>query len=328
MIQTLMKLTQEQQAQYTVLCEKITFFKNTVKSVDFYNNLQPSNETIVVASPHLLVLSRLYGLGDHDYFVCGKEHPGFLKSINKSEFGKKYDTALMDLDKEVPYQGKRVNTFTQWFRHAICQVLKDGGVLKGKFPLQFILQLQDKDYDWFQVEKIKIDNSYCFVEASKRPKYKNAVIEYPDGEIIEVDIHEDVILHHYNQEYYEYLRGVDLSVSCERTTLDGKGPKIAEQLKTRSKRTDFDKVLFVPSNGNKPKAYTFDEVKDKNSGGDAFFAESVEQRDQFIKILQNPKVIDLVKEMCYNKYTSMKLEHKKYIFNERIFNFANSQSAS
>ena len=150
---------------------------------------------------------------------------------------------------------------------------------------------------------------------------------YEGGNEVEVEVRYP-ILHHYNQEYYNYLRSVDLSLSCARTTIDGKGPNVAEQLKIRSRRIDFDNVLFIPSNGNKAKAYTFDEVKDKNSGGDAFFAESVEQRDQFIKILQNPKVIDLIKEMCYNKYTSMKLEHKKYILNERIFDFADTKSAS
>lgn len=319
-----MKLSQEKQTHYKVLCEKIALIKNTIDPTDFYENLQPKDETVIVASPHILPLSIFYGFGSKDYFTCGKEHPDFLKSVSKGDFGKKYDTAIMDLDKEVPYQGKRVNTFTQWFRHVISQTLKPGGTLKGKFPLQLILQLQDKDYDWFQVEKIKIGHAYCFVEVSKTPKYKNTLIGYPDGEITEIDIHEDVILHHYNQEYYDYLRSVDLSTSCARTTIDGKGDKVAEQLAIRSKRTDFDKVLFVPSNGNKAKAFTFDEVKDKNSGGDAFFAESVEQRDQFIKILQNPKVIDLIKEMCYNNYTSMKLDHKKYIFNERIFSFANS----
>lgn len=319
-----MKLNQEKQAQYKVLCEKIAFIKNTIKSSDFYNNLHPSGETIIVASPHLLTLSLLYGFGNHDYFVCGKEDYGFLKSIKKIEFGKKYDTALMDLDKEVPYQGKKVNTFTQWFRHVISHNLKDNGILKGKFPLQLILQLQDKDYQWFQVEKIKIHEDYCFVEVSKTPKYKNTIIEYENGESVEVDIHKEVILHHYNKEYYDYLRSVDLFTSCARTTIDGKGDKVAEQLAIRSKRSDFEKVLFVPSNGSRAKAFTFEEVKDKNSGGDAFFAESAQQRDQFIQILQKPKVINLTKEMCYNNYTSMKLDHKKYIFNERIFDFANS----
>jgi hypothetical protein len=319
-----MKLSEEKQVHYKALCEKICLIKNTVTPSDFYQNLQPENETVIVASPHIFPLSVFYGFGKKDYFACGKEHPEFLESVSKNDFGKKYDTAIMDLDKEVPYQGKRVNTFTQWFRHVISQVLKDGGTLKGKFPLSLVLQLQDKDYDWFQVEKIKIDDNHCFVEVVKTQKHKKTKVEYPSGEVIQVDIHQDVILHHYNQEYYDYLRSVDLSTSCARTTIDGKGDKVAEQLAIRSKRNDFDKVLFVPSNGNKAKAFTFDEVKDKNSGGDAFFAESVEQRDQFIQILQNPKVINLIKEMCYNNYTSMKLDHKKFIFNERIFSFANS----
>lgn len=324
MSKTSMKLNQENLTQYKVLCEKIALIKNTVLPIDFYEHLQPKNETVIVASPHILPLSILYGFGAKDYFVCGKEHPDFLRSIIKGEFGKKYDTAIMDLDKEVPYQGKKVNTFTQWFRHVVAQTLKTGGTLKGKFPLQFILQLQDNDYDWFQVEKIKIDDNHCFVEVVKTPKHKHTKIQYSTGQTITTDIHEDTILHHYNEEYYDYLRSIDLSTSCARTTIDGKGDKVGEQLAIRSKRSDFEKVLFVPSNGNKAKAFTFDEVKDKNSGGDAFFAESVDQRDQFIQILQNPKVINLIKEMCYNNYTSMKLDHKKYIFNERIFNFANS----
>ena len=319
-----MKLTQEKQTHYKVLCEKVALIKNTIKPSDFYENLRPTDETVIVASPHLSTLSLLYSLGNHDYFICGKEHPAFLKSIVKSEFGKKYDTALMDLDKEIPYQGKKVNTFTQWFRYVVSQILKDGGTLRGKFPLQLVLQLQDKDYDWFQVEKIKICETYCFVEVTKTRKHKNTIIQYSTGETIEVDIHKDIILHHYNEKFYSYINSVDVSTSCSRTTIDGKGEKMGDQLLKRTDRRDFDNLLFVPSNGNRPKAYVYDEVKEKNIGGDAFFAESVQQRNQFIEILKNSQVIHLVKEICYNNYTSMKLDHKKYILNEQVFSFANS----
>jgi hypothetical protein len=238
-----------------------------------------------------------------------------------------YDIVLLDVLENDRFPDSNSSHAFRWFKSGIS-TLQSNGTLIGKFPAHIVAKLADLNSQKYSINKVHLNEDHCIVSITQSSSSNLTEIVYDDQKVLKVNVFQDIVLHHYNQEYYDYLRSVDLSASCERTTLDGKGPKIAEQLKIRSRRTDFDKVLFVPSNGNKPKAYTFDEVKDKNSGGDAFFAESVEQRDQFIKILQNPKVIDLIKEMCYNKYTSMKLEHKKYILNERIFNFANTQSAS
>lgn len=319
MIQKSMKLTQEQQTQYTVLCEKIAFVKSAVKSVDFYNNLQPSNETVVVASPHLIVLSRLYGLGNPDYFVCGKEHPGFLKSVTKSEFGKKYDTALVDLDKEVPYQGKRVNTFAQWFRHVISQVLKDGGTLKGKFPLQFILHLQDKDYDWFQVEKIKIDHSHCFIEVTKTPKYKNTIVEYQNGEVVEIDIHEDIIPNYYSQDVFDYFATCDKKVQYNRVTFSGSRVSEKMEVLKNNIKENGKYGLVVYSNIPKLRAEKLENIK-VTSGSDCYLFDTQEERDSYFNVLQNKKVIALAKNLSYNQTINVKVQ--SYLINPAIFQYA------
>lgn len=286
----------------------------------FQSYFQIKGSTVIL-SPQVAMIASLSGHNDFDYQPPSKES-------NTTSF-LNYDTVLIDVldkDKFPGFTGGMLHSF-RFLTYAL-NFLGDKGTLIGKFPSLLLNKAINFPHSSHKnskghTESIHIFDDFFFVKIVKNTTNKKTKVFYENGSEVEVQT-EYPILHHYNQEYYDYLHSVDLETSCARTTIDGKGDKVAEQLAIRSKRTDFDKVLFVPSNGNKPKAYTFGEVKDKNSGGDAFFAESVEQRDQFIKILQNPKVVDLIKEMCYNNYTSMKLEHKKYIFNERIFSFANS----
>ena len=274
----------------------------------------------VILSPQVAMIASLCGYGDFDYQPPSKDQT----TVSSTQ----YDTVLIDVvdkDKFPGFAGGMLHSF-RYLTYAL-DFLGGNGTLIGKFPSLLLnkainfpnsAHLNSKGH----TESIHLFEDH-FIKIVKNTSNRKTTVFYENGNEVEVQT-KYPILHHYNQEYYDYLRSVDLTTSCARTTIDGKGDKVAEQLAIRSKRTDFDKVLFVPSNGNKPKAYTFDEVKDKNSGGDAFFAESAEQRDQYIRILQNPKVVDLIKQMCYNNYTSMKLDHKKYIFNERIFSFANA----
>ena len=289
-----------------------------ITTEQFQKYFQLTDNTLIV-SPQIAMIAKFCGHSNFDYKIPKEDHT--------------YDTVLLDVledDKFPGFSGGMLHSF-RFLSHAL-NFLSNDGTLIGKFPSLLLNKAINFPHSTHvnskcHTEAIHIFEDHFFLKVVKNTSNKKTKVFYEGGNEVEVAVN-NPILHHYNQEYYEYLESVILSASCARTTIDGKGANVAEQLKNRSRRTDFDNVLFVPSNGNRAKAFTFDEVKDKNSGGDAFFAESVEQRDQFIKILQNPKVIDLIKEMCYNKYTSMKLEHKKYIFNERIFNFANTQSAS
>ena len=284
----------------------------------FQEHFEITGNTLIV-SPQIAMIAKFCGHSNFDYKTPKPD--------------KLYDTVLLDIqekDKFPGFSGGMLHSF-RFLSHAL-NFLSNDGTLIGKFPSLLLNKAMNFPHSKHlnskcHTEAIHIFEDHFFITIVKNTSNMKTKVFYEGENEVEVGI-QYPILHHYNQEYYEYLRSVDLSASCVRTTIDGKGDNVAEQLKIRSKRTDFDKVLFVPSNGNKAKAFTFDEVKHKNSGGDAFFAESIEQRDQFIKILQNPKVIDLIKEMCYNKYTSMKLEHKKYILNERIFSFANHKSSS
>jgi hypothetical protein len=289
-----------------------------ITTEQFQKYFQLTDNTLIV-SPQIAMIAKFCGHSNFDYKIPKEDHT--------------YDTVLLDVledDKFPGFSGGMLHSF-RFLSHAL-NFLSNDGTLIGKFPSLLLNKAINFPHSTHvnskcHTEAIHIFEDHFFLKVVKNTSNKKTKVFYEGGNEVEVATN-NPILHHYNQEYYEYLESVILSASCARTTIDGKGANVAEQLKNRSRRTDFEKVLFVPSNGNRAKAFTFDEVKDKNSGGDAFFAESVEQRDQFIKILQNPKVIDLIKEICYNKYTSMKLEHKKYIFNERIFNFANTQSAS
>jgi hypothetical protein len=289
-----------------------------ITTEQFQKYFQLTDNTLIV-SPQIAMIAKFCGHSNFDYKIPKEDHT--------------YDTVLLDVledDKFPGFSGGMLHSF-RFLSHAL-NFLSNDGTLIGKFPSLLLNKAINFPHSTHvnskcHTEAIHIFEDHFFLKVVKNTSNKKTKVFYEGGNEVEVAVN-NPILHHYNQEYYEYLESVILSASCARTTIDGKGANVAEQLKNRSRRTDFDNVLFVPSNGNRAKAFTFDEVKDKNSGGDAFFAESVEQRDQFIKILQNRKVIDLIKEMCYNKYTSMKLEHKKYIFNERIFNFANTQSAS
>jgi hypothetical protein len=296
------------------------FIMTALTTEQFKSHFQIKGNTVIL-SPQVAMIASFCGHTDFDYQLPSKD-------TTDTSFSQ-YDTVLIDVldkDKFPGFYGGVLHSF-RFLTYAL-NFLGGSGTLIGKFPSPLLNKaisfphsrhLDSKGH----TEEIHIFEDHFFVKIVKNASSNKTKVFYENGNEVEVQT-KYPILHHYNQEYYDYLRSVDLSTSCPRTTIDGKGDKVAEQLAIRSKRTDFEKVLFVPSNGNKAKAFTFDEVKDKNSGGDAFFAESVEQRDQFIQILQNPKVIDLIKEMCYNNYTSMKLDHKKYIFNELIFNFANS----
>ena len=314
-----MKLTQEKQTQYKALCEKIALVKNSVRPSDFYENLKPNDETVIVASPHLLVLSLIYSLGNHDYFGCGKEDFGFLKSVTKSEYGKKYDTVLMDLDKKIPYQGKKINTYVEWLRCAVSQLLKEGGTLKGKFPIQLIPQLQDKDYNWFQVNKIKIHSDCCFVEIQKTKKYKKTLIEYSTGESIDIDIHKQTILFHYDTDDYEYVNNISEKKKYPRFTFSGSkvSDKIKELKDNAKKQNKYGLVIY----SNIPKLRVEKlELSNVTSGSDCYLFDNLEERDSYFEALKSKKVIALSKNLSYNQTINVKVQ--SYLMNPLIFNYA------
>lgn len=279
----------------------------------------------IVLSPQIGMIANLCGYNEFDY-----QNP---KEI--IEPTKKYDYVLIDVldtDKFPGLIGGVLPSY-RYLEYAL-KFLSPNGTMIGKFPSIILNRLRGSrtsngfphSHENGYTKSIHIHDNYCFIEIGKVTDKKTTTIFYKNKEKFEINFLKESypILHHYNEEYYNYLKNVDLSKSCQRTTIDGKGDYVVGQLSKRSKRNDFENALFVPSNGNKAKAFTIEQIKGRNIGGDAFFAKSVQQRDQYIKILQNPKVIDLINEMCYNNYSSMKLDHKKYIFNESIFSFANS----
>jgi hypothetical protein len=278
----------------------------------FTTHFQIKNNTLIL-SPQIAMIANLRG---YDKFT-------YISPNDQSKPNSQYETVLIDVLENDKFQNSGSSHAFRWFKHSL-QYLKSNGVLIGKFPSYLTSKLIDLDKKQYQVETINLYEDYCCLKIIKTPKTKTTQVVYCNGEQMNVDVNKDIILHHYNEKFYSYINSVDVSTSCSRTTIDGKGEKMGDQLLKRTDRRDFDNLLFVPSNGNRPKAYVYDEVKEKNIGGDAFFAESVQQRNQFIEILKNSQVIHLVKEICYNNYTSMKLDHKKYILNEQVFSFANS----
>jgi len=230
-----------------------------------------------------------------------------------------YKSLLIDIQNGKTFPNIKVGGEYQWFKKALTS-LEPNGTLYGRIPTYLIPKLCDR-FKHLYVKQIKILGEYCLIDVVNKESKAKTVVKYPE-KLIEIDIHNQVILDHYNEEFYNYLDSVDLSKSCERTTIDGKGATLKEQLKNRSNRTDFEKIVFLSSATPTVKYNTFDEVKDKNVGGDAFFTNSVEERDKYIEVLSDKKVRQLMMSMCFGKYVRMKLDHKKYILNEKIFSFA------
>lgn len=267
-----------------------------------------NREGTIFGCPHLKMNCNALNLS--------KEYISVQEAFKTNE---KYQSLLIDIQHGKTFPNIKVGGEYQWFKKAL-ESLDSNGTLYGRIPTYLIPKLCGH-FKTFYVKQIKILGEYCYVEIVKKECKGKTVVKYPE-KLIEIDIHNQVILDHYNEEFYNYLDSVDLSKSCERTTIDGKGATLKEQLKTRSNRTDFEKVVFLSSATPTVKYNTFDEVKDKNVGGDAFFTNSVEERDKYIEVLSNKKVRQLMMSMCFGKYVRMKLDHKKYILNENIFTFA------
>jgi hypothetical protein len=283
-----------------------------ITTEQFQKYFQLTENTLILSS-QIAMIAKFCGHSNFDYKIPKEDHT--------------YDTVLLDVLEDDKFPDSNSSHAFRWFKSGLS-ALQSNGTLIGKFPAHIVAKLADLDSQKYSVNKVHLNEDHCIVSITQTSSSNLTEVVYSDQKSLRMNVFNNLILHHYNREYYDYLESVNLSESCPRTTIDGKGETAGNQLLKRTTRRDFDHLLFVPSNGITPKAYTFEEVRDRNIGGDAFFAQSVNQRNAYIQILNNKKVISLVKEMCYNKYTSMKLEHKKYIFNERIFNFANTQSAS
>jgi|688.fasta_scaffold70472_3 hypothetical protein len=329
-----MKLSQEQLAQYQVLNKEqnLAIIQDIVSLKDFCQLMQPEGKTLVAQSPHLWVASRICGFDAPNYEGFAKEE--FVKIITKNEFGDLYDTVLIDVDDNVSFQKKTTTCAFRWFIHCMGMFLKDGGKLKGRFPLHILLQFQDaveskKEtvFKWFQIDTVYVKGDHCILHATKQKKHKLTQVVYSCGKSIEVDANSEVILKTYNEEFYSYLKNVNDKNTFDFVSLTGKDFTIKEQL---DKKVSWNKniicVYTSATNKNIKKKLSFDKyekIANNRNGCDCFQVPDSVNYESYISALSHPKVRQLLLEMCYNKYQSLKMNSKRKIFNSDLISFAN-----
>lgn len=252
-----------------------------------------------------------------DYLPVGGEDTAFL-SRAAAPTGQ-YETVLYDGELKAPVHPHCRKSAhlsgERWMRTAISDYVQDGATFRGKFPVNFILKLQDKVYlKWINVVSLHIENEYVYVELRKEPYTGSTKVSWGDA-TKELDILNDIVTYTYDDEVYNLIDSVDLSKSYRRVTIDGKGSTTDVQLSIRGHNPDTDLCLFVRNTGKRPKIESFDDVNGKNVGGDFFIFPDKETRDKFLSVFTVQLVLDFIAQVSYNKYDSMRLAHKEYIFN-------------
>ena len=251
-----------------------------------------------------------------DYMSVGMETKSFLARTTP-ENGL-YDTILFDCETKAPVHPMRkrapYRSGEEYMRTAM-RYLKDGGTFMAKFPVSFIIKLQDETYaKWLHVTKLNIVGEYVYVEIVKRPKIGKTLVSWNNIEK-ELDILDDIITYDYDENVYEFINNTNLKDSYRRVVIDGKGSTADVQLAIRGHNPNTDLCLFVRSSGKRPKIETFDDVCGRNVGGDFFIFPDTDTRDRFLTVFRNQLVVKFITQVSYNKYDSMKLSHKEYIFN-------------
>lgn len=263
---------------------------------------QLEGDILTWKSPHLSYMTRQHG------FECDKNPDG------------QYDTVIIDCEEKYPIHPdclKSTYRSPEMFcRDILGKYLKVGGRLMGKFPINFILKLQDKRYSDFNIRSLDIQENYVFVDIVNETSDSPTKVTWSNQKVTqEINIHDDIVLHTYNEEIYDFINTIDLSESYRRVTIDGKGYKTRIQLEKRGGDIDTNCVLFVRNTGNNPKVETYEDICDTNVGGDFFIFPNKTVTEQFMRVFKIPFILDTIKNLSYNKYDSMKLAHKSYIFN-------------
>ena len=231
-----------------------------------------------------------------------------------------YDTVIIDCEEKYPVHPDCIKSAYRspemFCRDALTKHLKVGGRMMGKFPINFILKLQDKIYSDFNIRSLNIQENYVLVDIVNETSDSLTKVIWSNQKITqEINIHDDIILHTYNEEIYNFINTVDLSESYRRVTIDGKGYKTSIQLENRGGDIDTSCTLFVRNTGNSPKVETYEDVCDTNVGGDFFIFPNKTVTEKFMRVFEIPFIFDTIRNLSYNKYDSMKLTHKSYIFN-------------
>jgi hypothetical protein len=275
----------------------------------------PEGRTLVIGAPMMFAFTKK--ITECDYMSVGMETKSFLARTTP-ENGL-YDSILFDCESKAPVhpmRRKAPHRSGEEYMRTAMRYLKDGGKFMAKFPVNFIIKMQDKAYTkWLDVTKLNIIDKYVFIEIIKREKTGKTLVSWNGTEAKQLDILDDIITHDYDENVYNFINNTDLTDSYRRITIDGKGSTTDVQLAIRGHNPDTSLCLFVRNTGRKPKIETFEDVCGKNIGGDFFIFPDTDTRDRFLAVFRNQLVVKFITQVSYNKYDSMKLSHKEYIFN-------------
>jgi hypothetical protein len=271
---------------------------------EFKTHFEVTDNTLIL-SPQV---SMIAGFCGHDDFT-------YISPREDIKPEAKYETVLIDVQQTDVFPNSKSRP-SKWFHHSL-KYLKDGGVLKGKFFVEVTSKLKTS----YQINKIHMHDEYCFVDVTKTPKYKNTEVIYSTGEKVEIDIQDDVILHHYNECDYQYVKSTVPHDFTEKLVFSG--PDVVEKLKEtkeKSKKTgQFGLIIYNNTPSLKIEKMESSNVK---SGSNCYLFSSQRERDSYYDALKTSKVLALAKNMSYNQ--TMRVLAQSYLINPSIIDYAKS----
>lgn len=249
---------------------------------------------------------------------CGHDVFSYVDTSNAPEANDFYDTVLIDIVEDDKFPLNKTSHASRWLDYSLSY-LNNNGTLKAKFPCYIISKLTNLSQKKYQVEEIIIDQDTCILTVSKSRKTKTTSVWYQNKTKVEIDIPNQFVLHHYNENDYNYLFNLEKTNKYKRITFSGS--KVAEKIQSVKDNAEKECKygLVVYSNIPKLRAEKLENTN-VSSGSDCYLFDSQEERDSYFNILQNPKVIALAKNLSYNQTINVKVQ--SYLINPSIFEYA------
>lgn len=277
----------------------------TLLTVDqFQTHFQIKNSTLIL-SPQIAMIASLFNYNDFNY-----------QSVHEIiEPVKKYSNVLIDVTDEDKFPGASFGHIQKWFKYAM-KFVKKGGRLQAKFPPQLIPNLINQN---LQINKIYLSSNECFVDIQNKSGKQTTMVSYSTGEVLDIDFNKKFILHHYNENDYNYLFNLKKTNKYKRITFSGS--KVAEKIKTLKDNAEKECKYGLVVYSNIPKLRVEKlEQTNVSSGSDCYLFDTEKERDSYFQILHNPKVIALAKNLSYNQTINVKVQ--SYLINPSIFEYA------
>jgi hypothetical protein len=260
-----------------------------------------------ILSPQVAMIASFCDHGDFSY----------VDASNAPEANDFYDTVLIDIVEDDKFPLNKTSHTSRWFDYSLSY-LNTNGTLKAKFPCHIISKLASLNPKKYQVNDIIIDQDFCILSVIKTAKTRTTSVWYQDQTKVEIDISNQFILHHYDENDYNYIFNLKKTNKYKRMTFSGS--KVAEKISTLkdNAKKEGKYGLVVYSNIPKLRAEKLENTN-VSSGSDCYLFDSQEERDSYFDILHNPKVIALAKNLSYNQTINVKVQ--SYLINPSIFQY-------